>query len=92
MGRFREYADVLFEKRGMDEVMSALDDELLRDSELDREDEEIRRDWAEVHWRPPHARATEAAEGGERESADDEGGGVRRPEERNERAGLGTGA
>ena len=24
MGRFREYADVLFEKRGMDEVMSAL--------------------------------------------------------------------
>ena len=60
VGRFREYADALFEKREMVEVMSKLigdillDDELRRESEHDRDDE-VRRGWEEVHWQPPHA-------------------------------------
>ena len=76
--RFREYAGVLFEKRGMDEALDALigdivlDDEPLSASERDR-DEEVGRGWAEVHWRPPHARATTAADVEGRQAADDDG-------------------
>ena len=85
----------------MDEAISALIDIYiyrrhrarrrahLRASELDR-GEEVRRGCAEVHWRPPHARATKAAEVGGRQPADDEGGDERLPDERNERAGLDT--
>lgn len=95
VGRFREYADVLFEKRGVDEMLNVLigdivlDDELQGDSERDW-DEEMSRGWGEVHWRPPHARATTAAgvEGGR--AADDGGGDEQRPYGRNGRAGAGT--
>ena len=66
--RFREYADALCVKRGMDEAMDkligdiVLDDELRRESERDRDDE-VRRGWAEVHWQPPHARVVATTEG-----------------------------
>ena len=79
VARFREYAGVLFEKRGVDAALGALigdivlDDELLRVSKCDR-DEERSRGWAEVHWRPPHARAATAAEADGRRAKDEEGG------------------
>ena len=83
VARFREYADVLYEKRGMDEALDALigdivlDDELSQISKCDRDGEESR-GWAEVHWRPPHARAATAAEADGRRAEDEEGGSVRR--------------
>ena len=59
VGRFREYADALFEKREMVEVMSKLIGDILLDDELRREnkhdrDDEVRRGWEEVHWQRRH--------------------------------------
>ena len=86
---------MLFKKRGVDEAMQALignivlNGELRRANECDR-DEEVSRGWAEVHWRPPHARTTTAVGVDGRHAADDDGRDGQRPEERDERARAGT--
>ena len=74
LARFRDFSTKFFSKRGLDSAMEslignvALDEDLRRRAELER-DEAERRGWEDVHWRPAGAEREGTERGGKHTEA-----------------------